>query len=290
MLFMVPAPSRAQWTTPQEVFICTDRNRDGDCIAWLDGDATEPTIAYHGKFLCWQDELGGSPTVKLHCAKRKGDDANFDHLGSMKKGKTVMKGVVTPGFDPEGQRLYWFDIDRLAIRSGLFDGNRDRKLSGVRDEDMPFPAGEFWIGPELYYETGRVLNMVFTRRVFGDSSQMNIGRAQKLGGVWQDVTGTEFANVNTADLEYAPAVSCQGRQLTFTRLELPIVPGILPTMYISTRPDTQSAWGVPTPFDEQWGFNEAMSMRCHDERAYFHAYDVAPGDDARIYTTRRDVW
>lgn len=289
LLLILAAPSWAQWTTPQEVTICKARDPGGACTNPLAGVQTEPAIRYDGKFLCWQNKVGGSLDVKLRCAKRK-DDTDFDHLGSMQDGGVVMKGVVTPGFAPDGKRLYWFDLNELDIRSGVFDGNRDRNLSGVRDENMPFLATEFWIGPELYYETGRVLTMVFTRREFLDELKMDIGRVQMLGGAWVDVTGAEFANVNTADLEYAPAVSCQGRQLTFTRIVLPIVPGILPQMYISTRADTASPWGTPTAYDEQFEFNEAMSMRCHDERAYFHAFGGAIGPDARIYTTRRDTW
>ncbi len=44
MLLMLPTPSWAQWTTPQEVIICTARDQDGVCTAELGGVATEPAI------------------------------------------------------------------------------------------------------------------------------------------------------------------------------------------------------------------------------------------------------
>lgn len=292
MLIMLPIPSWAQWTTPVEVEICTARDENNKCTP-LGPDQYEPAISDNGRFLCWQDKSGATPGVALHCARRF-NDTSFDYIGLLENDGFQMFNVVTPFWNPNLRKIYWFDANPLVFEmySGQFDdGNagvdRDQNLDNVTEETTLPDPGEYWIGGEIYWEPDRIYTMVFTRRNFSDT-EMNLGMAQDLGnGGWEEVNRSKFDNVNTSDLEYAPDVSCQGRQLTFTRK---VATEDVPKMWISTRANTESNWDIPTVVNFQWAFNEAMSMRCNDERAYFHAFGGPLPSGSRIYTTRRVVW
>ncbi len=82
---------------------------------------------------------------------------------------------------------------------------------------------------------------------------------------------TIMANINTTeDLEYAPAISTDGLELFFTRLDLDTMDA---RIYRAIRPDTNSAFGTSLLVSAIPGFSEGATFSQDEKTIYFHWFN-----------------
>jgi hypothetical protein len=79
-------------------------------------------------------------------------------------------------------------------------------------------------------------------------------------------SATIMKEVNTSkNLEYAPAISSSGLELFFTRLE-----GTDAALYVATRTDASSPFGVPKKIPAATGFVEGPTLSPDEDSLYYH--------------------
>jgi len=97
-------------------------------------------------------------------------------------------------------------------------------------------------------------------------------------------TDTIMANVNTTDdLEYAPAISADGLELFFTRLDMDTMDA---RIYRSTRTDTGSAFTSAKLVSDIPGFAEGATFSRDEKTLYYHWHNTA-ADKFELYRVTR---
>jgi hypothetical protein len=92
-----------------------------------------------------------------------------------------------------------------------------------------------------------------------------------------------MANVNTANLEYAPAISADGLELFFTRLDLNSMgTGI----YRAARTSTSAPFGTPQLVSAIAGFVEGPALSPDEKSLYYHKQNTSSGKFELYRVTR----
>ena len=92
-----------------------------------------------------------------------------------------------------------------------------------------------------------------------------------------------MANVNTAKLEYAPAISASGLELFFTRLDLSTTEtGI----YRTVRATSNSVFDPPQLVSAIAGFVEGPALSPDEKSLYYHKLNTSTGDFELYRVTR----
>jgi hypothetical protein len=103
------------------------------------------------------------------------------------------------------------------------------------------------------------------------------------GFVRDPASAAIMANVNTSKLEYAPAISGDGLELFFTRLDPATSEG---RIYQATRPDTTSPFGPPKLVDAIDGFVEGPALSPDERSLYYHRLNTVSGKFELYRVTR----
>jgi len=124
-------------------------------------------------------------------------------------------------------------------------------------------------GSTLYFDDG-----YFSGGSLPDSANIAIAVDTGSGLARLPNSSTIMANVNTADLEYAPAISIDGLELFFTRLNLS---NNGTGIYRSVRTSTSVPFGTPQLVSAITGFVEGPALSPDEKSLYYHRLNSTSG-------------
>lgn len=255
-------------------------------IHGYDGVAMEPFVTRDGAWLLFNDANEPGADTNLHVAQRFG--SSFLYLGPLPGANSPeLDGV--PSVDDNG-RIVFVSARSYGESFSTLYGGRFREgrvegvalLPGVSRETPGYVNFDAEISPD-----GSTLVFVDGTIVPGSPLPLtaDLVMAVRAGRSFFRHAGSEeiFAAVNTQALEYAPALSRDGRELLFTRWTP--VPGSQPAIYRTTRPAAGEPFGEPLLVSAFDGFVEAPAFAPDEDAIYLHRR----GEDgvARIYRAER---
>ncbi len=251
------------------------------------GVAMEPFVTPDGRYLLFNDSNDPANDTDLHYAERTGNA--FVYRGRLPgANSTELDGVPSVSKDgllyfvsPRNYGSGFSVIHRAKFSAGKVQGVElvegvSRGLPGF----VNFDAEISWDGSKLVFVDGALV----PGGPFPLHADLVIARRTGTGFARLPNSDEIFQNVNTTALEYAPALSRNGRELFFTRFLA--VPGSQPETYRSTRAKTTEAFGPPAPLDLFAGFYEAPAFSPDERSIYFHARTDSKAP-FRIYRVRR---
>lgn len=266
----VMAPHRSQvpdgppytaFQTPQRV-----------TIRGYTGDVMEPFVTKDGKYLLFNNLNDPSVNTNLHFAARV-DGLTFDYRGEIAGVNTAaLEGV--PSMDRNGS-LYFVSTRSYASTFSTLYRGRFRDGSVTQVEIVPgvslrqpgsvnFDAEISADGNTLYFVDGD-----FSKEPKPSSAQIVI--ATRDGTTFRrDPNSAEtLRNVNGPALQYAPAVSSDGLELFFTRVDR-ITAKAMPTIYRTARKSRTAAYAPPQPVAAITGFVEGATLSADGHALYYH--------------------
>ena len=259
-------------------------------ITGYDGDAMEPFLSRDGEILFFNSS--GGPTDKdLYHAARV-DATTFAYQGEL-------RGVNTPVVDgaptmDASDRFYYVSTaayDPPRAFDTLFGGNFDRAtgrvtgitpLSGLAIQTTGRLNFDLEVSPDgntLYFNDG-----VFGGNPFPDEADIAVAVRRGFAFERHPDSASLMANVNTPDLEYAPAISTDGLELFFTRVSLA---QLEPVIMRSTRPDPASPFGAPERVSAITGFVEGATLSPDEMSLYYHRAENGGFALYRVTRSRR---
>lgn len=256
------------------------RNEEQLAIRGYAADAMELGISQDGRYLLFNDK--NEPDKDMHWAERI-DDTTYHYKGKVKN--TVSSMVDgTPSFDALGN-LYFTSLksypkDIRTIYTAEFkDGVA---LSPAHTEGDIYIDGQNKIGKEhwisldpdvsddgtfLFYSEGRFGHGV------GFPYPFKVRGARKVDGKYVKMADRILANINTSNMEYAPAISSNGLELFFTRIGKvngrPKVIGI----FVAKRESVQEPFSGPEKIMAITGEVEAPVLSGDEKHLYYHRMD-----------------
>jgi hypothetical protein len=191
-------------------------------ISGYAGSAMEPFLSPDGKYLFFNNENDSNVNTNLHFAERTGR-LSFRYLGELPGANSPALDAV-PSIDTAGHfyftTLRQYDRTMSSIYTGDFDGRRVRNVHPVPGDISPKTPGtvnmDACISPDgqtLYISRA----VIFPGAGAPAKSDLIVAHL-KVGAFAIDPDSAAIMkNVNTGALEYAPAISADGRELFFTR-------------------------------------------------------------------------
>lgn len=240
-------------------------------IRGYNGHAMEPFITKDGRHLLFNNRNEPPAETNLRFARRV-DDVTFDYAGElMGANSTALDGV--PSLDRDG--CFYFVSTRSysntlsTLYRGRFD---DGVVSGVellpgvsplRPGFLNFDAEISGDGGTLFFNDGDYRSGQLT------AARLVVAMRQDDGFARAPDSDTMLAQVNTGGLNYAPAVSSDGLELFFTRLQRRWFVTKC-SIWRATRSGTAAAFGVPLELPGPAGFVEAPSLSADGRLLYYH--------------------
>jgi hypothetical protein len=240
-------------------------------IRGYDGHAMEPFITRDGRYLMFNNLNDPKENTNLHYAERK-DDLTFQYKGEIKGVNTAaLEGV--PSMDKDGM-LYFVSTRSYAktfstlyrgrFKDGTVEGVEivpgvSRKQPGIVNFDAEISAD----GKTLYFVDG-----LFEK---GDLKTADIViAARDATGFKRDPKSSAILKqVNSGALNYAPAISTDGLELFFTRVEK--VPAAAPpVIFRAARQKVGDPFEKPQKVAAITGFVEAPTLTFDGKIMYFH--------------------
>ncbi len=263
-------------------------------ITGYDGHAMEPFLSRDGKHLFFNNLNDPSVQTDIHFARRV-SDLKFKYLGRLPGVNSGMLDGV-PSMDDEGY-LYFvsprsYDDTRNTIWKGWFVGGEVIEVGQIRgtvsrDKNrwLNMDAEISADGRSLYFTENQ-----WKRGKNGGpkTSDIYVARKNSTGAfIRQPDSEAIFENINTKLLEFAPATSRDELTLYFTRLDPKKVKRKINEafgLYVATRTDIRSAFGVPRRISTINGYVEAVTLAPDDCSIYFHK---RTGEQFRIHQARK---
>ncbi len=262
-----PSPPSTQFSNPQLV-----------TITGYSGDVMEPFISRDGSTLFFNDAGGGATDKDIHYAIFV-DATTFAYQGPLSAINTAAVDGV-PTMDDAGNFYYvsTFNYNPPVTYDTLYTGdwtgttvNNVTAVAGLPIPTAGFINYDLEISPDgttLYFNDGDFRG----GNPFPDADAIVIAVDSGGGFVRLPESAIILANVNTGELEYAPAISRDGLELFFTRLEL----ATLETgIYRTRRSSTSSAFGVPERITAIEGFVEGPTLSPDEKSLYYHRRNPA---------------
>lgn len=240
------------------------------------GDAMAPFITRDGRYLLFHNRSDPLADASLHVALRV-DDLTFDYRGRI-DGADSPAHDSAPSTDREG-RLFFISARGAGNVPALWRG----RLSpggggalGVTGIDpvpgvAPHRPGSVLLDAEVSADGTTLLV------VDGESGSAPVPRTADISMAARDGDGFRrlpasqrlLQHVNTAALEYAPALSADALELFFTRADS--APGQAPAILRSRRGSVQAPFDPPQPVAAITGFAEAPALAPDGRALYYHA-------------------
>jgi hypothetical protein len=243
-------------------------------------DAMEIGISQDGRYLLFNDR--NEPDKDLHWSERVAD-TTFQYKGKVKN--TVSPTVDgTPSFDAAGN-LYFTSLKsypndvRTIYKAGFKDGvalNPVPIEGDIYITDRNKIGKELWVsldpdvsddGTFLFYSEGR-----FSPGV-GFPYPFKVRGARKVDGNYVKMADRILANINTSNMEYAPAISSNGLELFFSRIGKvngrPKFIGI----FVAKRESVQEPFSRPERIMAITGEVEAPVLSGDEKHLYYHRMD-----------------
>jgi hypothetical protein len=233
------------------------------------GDVMEPFLTRDGRFLLFNSSNAPGAETDLQLVRVLGE-LDFEYLGPLPGANSAMlDGVPTLASDGT---LYFISVRDYArsgstvFRARFAEGRASGatlvpglpRERGVVIFDVEVSAG----GGTLYYSRG-----VFRGGPVPRAADLRVATRRGDGFELDAAATAALAAVNTPSaLEYAAAVSADGRELFFTR----VTPGALPAVYRATRPTAGMPFAPPRRLAALDGFVEAPALSPDGSRLYYH--------------------
>lgn len=244
-------------------------------IRGYQGDAMEPFITKDGRYLLFNNRNDPRIDTKLLFAERV-DDLTFDYRGELKGVNTsALEGV--PSMDLRGNLFFVSTRSYAETLSTIYRGRFDHgHVSGVelvagisrrQRGIVTFDAEVSADGNTLFVVDGR-----FAGGHVPETADIDIAVRDGAGFRRLPSARDLLRNVNTEELEYAPAVSSDLLELFFTRLERS---GRSPRTLIlrAARPTAEAPFGLPERLVSITGFVEAPTLSGDGRSLYYHQLD-----------------
>jgi hypothetical protein len=257
-------------------------------ITGYSGDAMEPFVSRDGMYLFFND--AGGPTNKDLFYATFGNDTTYLFQGALTTINTAAVDGV-PTMD-NANTFYYVSTANYnppvmydTLYTGTWNGSTitgSVPVTGLAIATPGFINFDVEITPDgstLYFNDGDFTG----RNSFPDAA--NIVTAVDAGsGFSRDPNSAAImANVNTANLEYAPAISADNLELFFTRLDLGTMKA---RIYRATRANTSAPFGVPQLVSAIDGFVEGPTFSPDEKSLYYHRLNTGTGK-FQIYRVTR---
>ena len=255
--------------------------------------AMEPFISRDGRLLLFNSQSREGTPPDLHYAKRV-DDLTFLYRGRIRGANSdTVDGA--PSMD-RNNRLYFISPrdygKRLAtIHSARFNDGAIDPPRLIEGDVSPGKPGMLNMDAEISAD-GRTLyycvNEWDTEHNLPRTSDIHVARLS--GGRFETLPNSAaiFRAVNSEDLEYAPALSADEREIFFTRALFTFSGGKLSlaqtSIMVARRDTTAEPFGKPRPITSITGFVEGPTITPNGRNVYFHRRD---GDRFHLYMIAR---
>jgi hypothetical protein len=236
-------------------------------IRGYNGDAMEPFVTRDGRFLLFNNRNDPRINTNLHYAARV-DDVTFEYRGDVKGVNTpALEGV--PSMDDAGNFYFISTRSYRETLSTLYRGrfkegtvSAVELVAGVSLKQAGVVMFDAEISPDgstLWLVDGAFSGGPIPRRA-------DIAVAVRDGAGFRRLPASAeiLKNVNTAALEYAPAISRDGLELFFTRSEA------TPTIWRAARKRTNDPFALPERVAAITGFVEAPTFSPDGRALYYH--------------------
>ena len=297
-LFIASCSDSSSDITPAIQKDVTFSNPSKVTITGYSGDAVEPHISRDGNTLFFNNlnsstlPDGTENDTNLHYATRI-DDVTFQYVGEVVGANTnntsgVNELEAVASIDKNNKFYFVNTIDYLDSSSpnfllSLFEADyvsgslvNIKSIPNLKSDrpsaqapvlgELNFDAEIHSDGVNLYYVEG-----LFSGNPFPDAA--NIAVASKQNGVFiaNPDSGTQFASINTTDLEYAPSISTDQLELYFTRA-VKSAAGVFDFgIYVATRNSISEAWDNVKRLDAINGeVTEGPSISFDGRLLYYH--------------------
>lgn len=241
------------------------------------GDIMEPFVSRNGTYLFFNDNV-----KDIHYATFV-NPTTFNYVGPITAINTIAVDG-TPTMDNVASKFYYISTANYNVPPGTYDTlysgtwngstvTGSAPLTGLASTTPGFVDFDIEVSPDgktIYFNEGdfrKGLN-------FPDSDEIIIAVDSGSGFARIPNSATIMANVNTTNLEYAPAISADGLELFFTRLDLNNkVTGI----YRAARNNTSDPFGVPQLVSAIAGFVEGATLSPDEKSLYYHKQNTNTG-------------
>lgn len=241
------------------------------------GDAMEPFISRDGAYLFFNDF---GPDKDIFYATYV-DDTTFQFMGAITSINTsAVDGVPTMD---TASTFYYVSVANYdppisfdTLYMGTWNGSTvtgSTPVTGLALNIAGFVNFDVDVSPDgltLYFNDGDFRG----GNNFPDAADIAIAFDSGSGFVRASSSAIIMANVNTANLEYAPAISTDGLELFFTRFDLNTTEvGI----YRAARANTNSPFGEPQLVSAIDGFIEGPALSPDEKSLYYHKMNTTTG-------------
>lgn len=231
-------------------------------------DAMEPYLTRDGRYLLFNSSNAPGVDTDIQVA-RVVDELTFAYVGPLRGANSpVLDGV--PTLDDRGELFFVsvrsYDSTRSTVYRARFAGG---SASGARlVPGLPRERGvvifDVDVSPDgnlLYYARGE-----FTGGPVPKTADLMVAERQGDAFILSPSRTAALATIDTPGaLEYAAAISADGRELFFTRLS-----GGAPRIYRAVRASSDVPFGPPAPLAAIEGFVEAPTLSADGQRLYYH--------------------
>lgn len=246
------------------------------------GDAMEPYLTHDGRYLLFNSSNAPTAQTDIQVATVV-DDLTFDWVGPLTGANSpqldgvptvtsdgTMYFVSTRSYGTTGSTIYRARFrDGVADSVALVDGFPT--APGLVHFDVEVSAD----GNSLYYASG-----IFDGGAVPKSADLAVATRQGTSFAPSSSATAALGAVNTADaLEYAAAISQDGRELFFTRLT-----GTDAAIFRATRADPAAVFGTPARIAAITGFVEGPALSPDGQLLYYHQ---RVGDTFQVCRVRR---
>jgi WD40-like Beta Propeller Repeat len=273
MLSVISVVCRAQSpATPQEY--SAFHNPERVAIANYSGDAMEPFLTHDGRYLLFNNRNDPGVNTNLHYAERV-DDLHFTYRGEIQGvNSDALEGV--PSVSCDGT-LYF--VSTRSYGSTFSTIYRAHFAKGIATNVELVPGisrhTPGWVNFDAEISAdGETLYSVDSQFKNGMPATADIFIAKKHGDVFERATESDdiLKLVNTKSLEYAPAISSDGLELFFTRVEK-ITATAEPRIWRAARKSTHDPFGEPLLVSAITGFAEGPTLSPDGLSLYYHAWE-----------------
>ena len=233
------------------------------------GDAMEPFIAADGSQLLFNSSNAAGFDTDLFSAQRKADGSFAKPAALVQANSKTLDGVAS--LDRDGT-LYFVSLRSYAktlstLYSASNGGRAAPKLvpgvSPQRPGIVQFDAEVAWDGQSLWVSEGR-----FSGKPYPDSAKIVLARKNGDGFRASPDSDAQLGKVNQGALNYAAAISRDGLELFFTRVQDMAHPQ--PVIMRAARSAAGQPFSTPQPVAGIAGHVEAPSLSADGLTLYYH--------------------
>ena len=255
------------------------------------GNCMEPFLSHDGAYLFFNNSNAKDADTHIHFAKRLQDDS-FKYRGRL-PGTTSDGKDMGPAGDSSGRFVFTSTREYFVTRDTLFIGQLvEERVVGTRA--IPGNISDSrpgWLNMDCdLSDDGK---LIFSRARFDGGEaprESNLMLAVKKNDKYEisPDSGKIFENINTQALEYAPALSRDGRTLYFTRAARLVTNGkeVGPSvkLMVAYRTSNTKPFQPPRAIRGIDGLVEGPCLSPDEKVLYFHK---KVGETYRIFTARK---